>query len=75
MVTPSFVRDGDAARRVDEHLVHPFRPERRTYGFGDAARRGDVVLLCVLVLDALGVVAHDDHRLTLLHSLAHTTFD
>jgi len=69
------VRDGDVAHRVDEHLVHPFRPERRTYGLGDAARRGDVVLLCVTVLDALGVVAHDDHRLTLLHSLAHTAFD
>jgi len=65
------VRDGDVAHRGDEHLVHPFRPERRAYGLRDRSRRRDVVRLCVTVFHPLGVLTENYHRLS-LHSLAHS---
>jgi hypothetical protein len=64
------VGDGDRPEARDEHLVHAFRPERRPYGVRDRAGRPDVVFLGVAVLDPLGILAHDDHGLT-LHLLAH----
>jgi hypothetical protein len=65
------VGDDDGSAGVDEHLVHPFRTERGPYGFRDRLAGGDVHRLGVLTLCTLGVLAENDHRLTLLHSLRH----
>jgi len=65
------VGDRDRSHRVDEHLVHPFRAERRANRLGDRACRPDVELLGVTVLYPLCVLPHDDHGLA-SHSLTHS---
>jgi len=65
------VRDDDAARRVDEHLVHPFRAERRPNRFGDGLPGCDVHRLCVLARGPLGLLGQYDEGLV-THLLSHS---
>ena len=65
------VRDDDVARRVDEHLVHPFRAERGPYGLGDRLARGDVHRLRVAAGRSLALLGKNDEGLV-AHLLCHS---
>jgi len=57
------VGNGDVARRVEEHLVHPLRTERRPDGFGDCLPGRDVHRPRVLSRDLLGLLREYDEGL------------
>ncbi len=63
----AIVRDRDVAHRVDEHLVHPARAERRADGVGDRARGGDVVARRAAAAVAFGPFLKHQNRRSLHH--------
>jgi hypothetical protein len=65
------VRDDDTAGVVDEHLVHPFRTECGTDGFGDGFAGCDVHRLCVFARGSLRVLGQYDEGLV-THLLSHS---
>ena len=54
------VRHDDAPHRVQDHLEHGARAQRRSDGVGDSLGRCDVAELGLLALLALGVLVEDD---------------
>ena len=65
------VRDDDAARQVDEHLVHPFRTECGPYGLRHGRAGRDVHRLRVFPGCPLTFLGKDDEGLV-THLLSHS---
>src|SRR2546427_277766 len=56
------VRDHDVPEAVDEHLVHPARPERRAHGVRHRFGGGDVVELCAFAAVPSGSFLQYENR-------------